>query len=146
MGRRSLTAAVALVSGLLASVASAGGTGSPALVLGGPRHTLLNGIGWGTAHPPVIYNGGDPSGRAFDLKWRDWGSPVAEAHGLTWLFMPRGGYYRKPGAIELRAFRIRRCATTGPRAYTRLQVRVADRPGGPIVGTWGPWASGGICF
>jgi hypothetical protein len=76
----------------------------------------------------VIFNGGDPSGRAWNLRWRGWGTPVATAQGLTWISRPAGGYYAKPAAIELRASRIGQCVPDGPRAYTQLQAREALRP------------------
>jgi hypothetical protein len=102
-------------------------------------------IGWGTAHPSVIDNGGVPSGKAWNLWWSNWGAASATAHGLTWLYRPNGGYYRKPGAIELRAYRLGRCEPGGKPAYTRLAGRVAVRPGGPL-GRWFLWGgSGTIC-
>ena len=101
----------------------------------GSKHFVRYGIGWGTAHPRVIFNGGDPNGKAFNIRWNGWGSRVAVGHGLTWLFRPNGGYYSKPGAIELRAYRVGKCSARGPRAYLRLRAREAVRPGGPL----GPW-------
>ncbi len=111
----------------------------------GKKHLLRGGIGWGTAHPRLIFNGGDPSGRAWRLTWHGWGAPVAHARGVTSIFRPKGGYYRKPGAIELRASRIGRCTPHGPRAYTFLQARVAVRPGGRLT-HWFAWGgSKSIC-
>jgi hypothetical protein len=104
----------------------------------GKKHLLRYGTGWGTAHPHVIFNGGVPNGKAWDLRWRGWGTASARARGLTWLYKPKGGYYGTPGAIELRAYRIGRCTSRGPLAYTRLQVREAIKPGGPL-GRWQPW-------
>jgi hypothetical protein len=107
----------------------------------GKKHLMRYGRGWGTAYPRRIDNGGDPSGDAFDLRWSGWGRNVAYARGLTWINTPRGGYYSKPGAVELRAYRIGRCVAGGPRAYTRLQVRAASKPGGRLGrwSTWGRW-------
>jgi hypothetical protein len=116
--------------------ASAAGSG---VVLGKRGLTGSYGLGWGTSSPSLIYNGGVPSGKAWDLRWSNWGSAsAATAHGLTWLYRPHGGYYGKPGAIELRAYRLGRCVPGGVRAYTRLAVRVAIRPGGPL-GRWYAW-------
>ena len=117
--------------------------GSGSVVVLGKQNLLPGGEGWGTAHPGLIFNGGDPSGRAWDLRWSGWGSPVAQADGLTWIFRPQGGYFAKPGAIELRASRIGRCTSNGPRAYTELQARVALRPGGHLSKwfVWGGWKS-----
>jgi hypothetical protein len=116
-------------------VATAGGTEE---VLGKKTLTGRYGIGWGTPHPSVIYNGGVPSGKAWNLRWSSWGSASSTAHGLTWLYRPLGGYYGKPGAIEFRAYRLGRCEVRGARAYTRLAARVAIRPGGPL-GRWFEW-------
>ena len=120
------------------------GTSSPVVL--GVKHRLLYGVGWGTAHPRRIFNGGDPSGEAFDLAWKRWGGSTTVADGLTWVFTPSGGYYRKPLPIELRAFRIGRCAGGGPPAYTRLDARVVVKPGGTF-GHWFPWGptGGDIC-
>jgi hypothetical protein len=130
-----------LVSAGLAMVGAAAGAKTSVVL--GKKHLLAYGIGWGTAHPRLIFNGGDPSGKAWHLRWRNWGAPSASARGLTWIFRPKGGYYRKPGAIELRASRIGRCTPHGPRAYTRLRARVAVRPGGHLTHwfAWGGWKS-----
>ena len=109
----------------------------PQVVLG-KKHLLRYGVGWGTARPPVIFNGGVPNGKAWKLRWTGWRTTAALAHGLTWIYRPQGGYYARPGAIELRAYRIGRCTARGPLAYTRLQVREAAKPGGPL-GRWEPW-------
>jgi hypothetical protein len=84
---------------------------------------------------PDLYNGGVPSGKAWNLRWSNWGSASTTAHGLTWLYRPHGGYYGKPGAIELRAYRLGKCKVGGAQAYTRLAARVAIRPSGRL-GRW----------
>jgi len=106
----------------------------------GKKHVVQYGIGWGTAHPRVIFNGGDPSGGARHLKWRSWGAPIAYARGIATIQHPGGNFYPKPGVIELRASHIGRCTPHGPRAYTHLDAREAVRPGGPLSG-WGAWSS-----
>lgn len=123
----------------------AAGSAANAPVVLGKKHVVQYGIGWGTAHPRTIFNGGDPGGRAWRLKWRSWGAPIADARGLASIPHPGGNYYAKPGLIELRASRIGRCTPRGPRAYTRLRVREAVRPGGPLTrwSRWGGWTS--IC-
>ena len=113
------------------------GAQRPPVVLG-KNHLLDGGRGWGRAHPASVDNGGDPSGDAFALRWAGWGDPSAYAHGLNWIFRPDGGYYREPGEIELRAYRLGQCVAGGPRAYTRLEARVVSRPGGPL-GAWFAW-------
>ena len=109
----------------------------------GKKHLLRYGSGWGTSHPRSIYNGGDSNGHAWHLTWRNWGTATTTASGLTWIFKPSGGYYAKPGAIELRASRIGRCTRHGPPTYTFLQAREAVRPGGPFGRrfAWSGWAS-----
>ena len=115
-----------------------------AVVLG-KSHLLRGGVGWGTALPDVIFNGGDPNGRAWNLRWSHWGAATASARGLTWIFRPNGGYFAKPAVIELRAGAIGRCSKGGPLAYTHLEAREAVRPGGPLGKwfDWGGWPS--IC-
>jgi hypothetical protein len=132
-----------LVVGLcvLLLVTAALAAGASRVVVLGKRGLLPHGRGWGSAHPARIDNGGDPNGTAWQLRWTGWGSPVARARGLTWIFRPNGGYFSKPGAIELRASRIGRCTPGGPPAYTRLEAREALRPGGRLSRwfAWGGW-------
>jgi hypothetical protein len=92
--------------------------------------------GWGTPHPRLIYNGGDPTGRAWHIHWRHWGDPVAHGLGLNWGMRPNGGWIRKPVQLELRAVSIKTCGHS--RAYTRLWVRAAIRPHGRFSG-WVLW-------
>src|ERR1700744_1331170 len=77
-------------------------------ILGRPG-LLHNGGGWGTVAPAKIFNGGDPSGTAMKLTWRNWGSAVAAGSGQGYAFMPGGGYYSKPVGIHLKAERISTC-------------------------------------
>ena len=102
--------------------------------LPGPDH----GIGWGTPRPKTIFNGGDPSGYVGKIHWTTWGGKVAIGYGLNPVFKPGGGYYATPARIELKALDIGRCYTGGPRAYTKLVARVAERPGGRL-GAWFLW-------
>jgi len=144
LGRRFVACSCALIAS--AAIALAGtAAGSQTRVVLGKKHLLTYGVGWGTVHPRLIFNGGDPSGKAWHLTWSSWGATSASARGLTWISKPRGGYYSKPGAIQLRASRIGRCTAHGPRAYTHLQARVAARPGGRLGKwfAWGGWKS--IC-
>ena len=120
-----------------ASCAVANGAGLQP-VLGKAKLTGPGSIGWGTVRPSVIYNGGVPSGRAWRLHWSNWGAPATTARGLTWLYRPQGGYFTKPGTVELKAYHLARCVPHGPPAYTRLSVRAAVRPGGPL-GPWSAW-------
>ena len=116
-------------------------------VLGARSFMAPYGEGWGTAHPRRIDNGGVPSGIVSRIRWRHWGADRAFGRGLTSIYRPRGGYYKRPGRIVLRAQRLARCRSGGRPAYTRLRYRIVRRPGGPIVGPWRSWASrpGNIC-
>ena len=135
-GRSLAVVALALIPS--AVIANAG---NREVVLGKRNLNGRYGIGWGTAHPSVIYNGGVPSGKAWSLRWSNWGAESTTARGLTALYRPSGGYYDKPGAIELRAYRIGQCEAGGKLAYTRLAARVAIRPGGALSRwfAWGGW-------
>ena len=93
--------------------------------------------GWGKAHPRHVFNGGDPSGEVAKLEWRHWGDATATGRGVTWLLRPEGGYYARPGRIVLRAEGLGACAD-GTAAYTRLEFRIAHRPGGPVGRHWRP--------
>ena len=128
-------AAVVVFAFVASAMVAQGGGIEPVL---GRANIAPSSIGWGTAHPAVIDNGGVPSGRAWKLRWLTWGQGSATARGLTWLYRPTGGYYAKPGAIELRAYRLGQCVAGGPPAYTRLVARWAARPGGPL-GRWRAW-------
>jgi hypothetical protein len=137
----SLTVALALLgTGWAARGADSPSASSGTEIVLGSKNFIppYRGLGWGTAHPRRISNAGVPSGNVFRIHWRTWGGLVAQGRGLTWIYAPRGGYYSKPGAIELRAYGIGRCTRTGPRAYLHLKVRVAKRPGGPL-GRWFLW-------
>ena len=138
MAARSLSglAVFAVVLGLTLGSAHAN-AGSREVVLGKRNLTGKYAIGWGTAHPRIIFNGGDPSGKAWNLRWSNWGDGSPTGRGLTWVARPNGGYYDQPGAIEMRAYRLGQCVAGGNPAYTRLAVRVA-RPGGAF-GHWYAW-------
>ncbi|MXG89718.1 hypothetical protein [Nocardioides flavescens] len=149
--RRTLTTVAVLTVTLLTALAvltaasSGGATGAPTPVLGSPSYMAPYGVGWGTAHPRVIDNGGDPSGSVKALRWRSWGEPTTKARGLTPIFRPGGGYYRKPARIVLRATDLGTCGAA-TEAYTRLEFRVAKVPGGSVSGPWRPWAgSADLC-
>lgn len=119
-------------------LAVAGWAASDSEVVLGSKTFVPFGKGWGTAQPRFISNGGVPSGVVLRIHWESWGSREAVGRGLTWIYRPHGGYYPRPGAIELRASRIGRCSPSGPRAYRRLRARVPSRPGRPL-GRWFTW-------
>jgi hypothetical protein len=98
-----------------------------------------NGRGWGLPHPATIDNGGDPSGQVVDLTWHNWGSEYSQGWGRTSIFKPGGGFYPHLVRAELRAAGLGHCVSNGPRAYTRLFLRVPRKPGGPL-GPWTRWA------
>jgi hypothetical protein len=114
--------------------------------LGSKTYETLGGAtGWGAVKPRQIFNGGDPSGHVSSLTWKGWGSSVALGTGKGFVFAPGGGYFPHQLREQLRASDVSRCTASGPRAYTRLEVRVPSRPGGPL-GAWMPWgANGSIC-
>jgi hypothetical protein len=112
----------------------------------GSKHFTSTSKGFGTMKPHSFSNGGDASGFVYDIHWHHWGRPSARGRGLNPIFKPHGGYYRQPGHIQLKAFRIGRCPGSNRRAYTRLSVRVSRTPNAPIHGHWHSWApSGNIC-
>src|SRR4051794_25607197 len=120
-------------------------TGAEEPLLGSPAHLAPAASGWGKAHPRHVFNGGDPSGEVAKLEWTHWGAATATGRGVTWLLRPEGGYYARPGRIVLRAEALGVCAD-GTTAYTRLEFRVAHRPGGPVGKHWRLWAGDGdIC-
>lgn len=128
-----------LLAALVACVAAAPAAAAPPAkpVLGAKSFAAPYGKGFGTVAPTEIFDGGDPSGRVFHIRWTGWGSRTAIGHGRNPIFKPRGGYYRKPARIELRATRLGRCGKR--RAYTRLEARVPKHPGGRL-GHWFAWA------
>jgi hypothetical protein len=114
---------------------------TPPPVLFGPTdyHAGYYASGWGEVAPAVISNGGAAaSGTIYDIHWRRWGGNVAVGRGLHPEYTPRGGYYRKPVVIELRAAAIRSCKRGGRLVYTRFTVREQVRPSGPM-GKWFAW-------
>ena len=138
MVARFVAATCAVTVGVaLISLATAATTGQQVVL--GKKHLTYAGFGWGTAHPRAIFNGGDPSGHAWHLTWRNWGTATAYARGLTILPRPGGNFYPKPARIELRASRISRCTKHGSRAYTRLAERTPAKPGGRL-GKWESWS------
>ncbi len=142
MFARIVTATCAATVGMTLISPGTAATPSQLIVLG-KKHLVTDGFGWGTAHPRAIFNGGDPSGHAWHLTWRNWGTATAYARGLVTLPRPRGNFYPKPARIELRASRVSRCTKHGPRAYTRLSARVPAKPGGRLGKwfSWGGWKS-----
>lgn len=133
----------AVVAATLTPVTEARSADEPAL--GSPAHLAPAAQGWGKVAPRHVFNGGDPSGEVAKLDWRHWGEATATGRGVTWLLRPAGGYYARPGRVVLRAEQLGSCPD-GTTAYTRLEFRVAHRPGGPVSRHWRPWAgSGDIC-
>jgi hypothetical protein len=120
-------------------------SGTVGAVLGSPAHLAPAAHGWGKAHPRHLFNGGDPSGEVSKLSWRHWGGATTTGRGVTWLLRPEGGYYARPGRIVLRAEALGSCPD-GTAAYTRLEFRIAHRPGGPVGDRWHAWGGDGdIC-
>jgi hypothetical protein len=141
-----LTAAAALLS-IPAQTTVA--VGQPVPVLGAHRHLgHLGGIGWGTAHPRQLSNGGDGTGHIHRIHWKTWGAERAFGHGMVGALRPRGGPFRRLVRIRLRAQLLGHCPGLTRPAYRRLYVRVALRPGAPVGPhwhLWGPPRNGHIC-
>ncbi|WP_183097798.1 hypothetical protein [Nocardioides pelophilus] len=117
-------------------------TATDAPTLGLRRHSPPYGRGWGRVAPRVLYNGGSPGGLVRRLTWRNWGDGRTIGRGRGYTTMPGGGYYDKPVRTLLRASRIRTCG--GHKAYTRLHVKQARRPGGPLPRRWRTWQGAGL--
>jgi hypothetical protein len=132
-----------VIAALLLALAAVAGTAKasrqPVVVLGSAVYAGSIGVGWGTPHPPEIFNGGDPSGMVSRIRWASWGGSTATGHGKTSIFKPGGGYYGTLVSAQLRAYDLGRCTAHGPLAYRQLSVREPSRPGGPL-GPWAPWS------
>jgi hypothetical protein len=138
-----LVVLVLLVTSSCETAASATSTKVRTPVLGQKGFGVPSATGWGTYKPNEFFNGGDPSGHVVAITWKHWGNRAATGTGRGFIFMPKGGYY--PGSVEvdLRAFDLGHCTSSGPLAYERLDVRYPSRPGGKL-GKWTPW-SGSLC-
>jgi hypothetical protein len=135
MKRARLLIPLLVVLGALVATTGASAAANP--VLGSKAFTGKYGEGFGTAEPSTIFNGGDPSGEVTNIRWTGWGNPTAIGTGLNPIFKPGGGYYRKPAMIELRATSLGKCGARG--AYTRLEARLPNHPGGKL-GKWFLWS------
>jgi hypothetical protein len=137
--------ALAILTGWTVPVWAAGATSSSGtIVLGSKSYRAPSGSGWGKVKPAKIFNGGDPSGLVWKIRWQHWGQPTAIGWGSTYIPRPTGNYYPAVQA-ELRATDIGRCSAGGPLAYRRLSIRVPSRPGGALR-PWTAWSlTGNIC-
>jgi hypothetical protein len=135
MVRRLMSFALIAVTALVLAVAGAAGPAK--VVLGSKASFVPNGHGWGTAHPSAVDNGGDPTGRAWTIHWKLWGRRTAVGSGTTYLEPTTTRNWRR-GRVEFRASRIGQCTAGGPRAYTRLAVRVAELHSGRFS-AWQLW-------
>jgi hypothetical protein len=104
-------------------------------VLGAQEFAAPYGEGFGTAHPQTVFNGGVPSGLIESISWSRWGDPVAFGRGLGHQYKPRGGYYRHPVQVRLRAEKLGTCPGKARPAYRRLKAKFQKKPGG----AFGPW-------
>lgn len=136
-----LSAAMLTAGGLLACGAARGATD---VVIGSAEFAKPDGEGWGTSMPTKLYNGGDPSGLMNEIRWTSWGGNTSIGYGLNSIFKPGGGYYSRPVIIELRAQKLGKCSSSGPRAYTQLYVRGPSRPEG-LIGAWHSWSATSLC-
>ena len=86
---------------------------------------------------------GTPAGDIYDIAWARWGAKTATGEGRVATFKPKGGYYRTPVRVELRATDLGAALPIGPLAYRRSNERAQSKPGGPI----GPWGgSFNVCI
>src|SRR5215475_8592405 len=111
---------------------------SPAPVLGSPDYFAPGGVGFGTVAPRTVHNGGDPSGLVDHIRWMGWSRTVAHGVGRGNIFMPMGAYY-PPVRVLLRARNLGTCPGHPERAYTTLEARYPQWPGGPL-GEWFRWS------
>lgn len=117
------------------------GTGASPVVGIGIRHSFgRHSSGWGTVKPSHLYNGGDPSGDISKINWSSWGGEVAVGRGKNSIFSPKGGYYRRPATIKLRAKDPAPCGSSGRVAYHHLYVSEPHKPGGSF-GRWRIWTN-----
>jgi hypothetical protein len=138
--RISLVVFLVAVLGVLALPGNASAATAQTPVLGQKHLFKPGGRGWGHAHPPKIFNGGDPSGLVWSISWKHWGSDKSFGRGLGNQFKPGGGYYKRPVHAQLRATGLGHCTSSGPRAYTHLHVRLQKKPGSSHWTKWFPWA------
>jgi hypothetical protein len=142
---RRVVAGIVLMSSLavaLPAMAVASAQQSHQQVAGiGIRHSFgTHSEGWGTVRPTHLYNGGDPSGDITAITWSSWGGAVAIGQGKNSIFSPKGGYYRHPVRILLRAKDPTECGSSGGFDYKHLYVREPHRPHGKL-GKWKIWTS-----
>jgi len=138
---RALTLGAFLLLVWVLPVSEASGQGD--VVVLGAKEFAPTGYGWGTQKPARIFNGGDLSGLVTNIHWGTWGGAVAIGHGRNSIFKPKGGYFKKPVWIKLRARNIGTC--DGQLAYTQLSFRSPRHPGGAL-GPWHLWSgASSIC-
>jgi hypothetical protein len=108
------------------------------VVLGSKTSFGPYGKGWGTPHPALLDNDGDPSGRAWNIHWTGWGTAFARGSGLNYQLGTKYGSGYQTDRLQLRASRTGHCNPNGPAAYTRLEARVAPLKHGKF-GAWQLW-------
>ncbi len=134
--RRLVAALLYIAAALVAVSPSTAAADSP--VLGSPEY-LENGVGWGTAMPVDIGNGGAPSGFLSEIIWQGWGEAVASGSGIASIYKPQGGYYGGHPRIPLRAGDLGTCPGRTELAYRSLEFRLPPWPGAPL-GPWLKWS------
>lgn len=117
----------------------------PNATLGSAGFFPFGAKGFGSPHPALISNGGDPVGIVHRIRWRNWGAPTATGKGSGSAAKPNGGYYHRPVVIELRAEQLGNCR--GRPGYHRLFSRRQRRPHGQFDGwhSWWPPPHNNIC-
>jgi len=97
-------------------------------------------LGWGTAHPADLSNGGTATGTVVCITWTRWATANALGRGWGEVYGPNNT--RPTVQIELHAFDLGRCRAGDHLAYKRLYLREPSVPGGKD-GPWVPWETGG---
>jgi hypothetical protein len=129
---------LAILAFPVTAVTAAGTAKSGPVVLGSKTSFGPHGKGWGTPHPALLDDDGDPSGHAWNIRWTGWGTAVARGTGLTYALGTTSGSGYRTDRLELRASRIGHCNANGAVAYTRLEVRIARLRRGEF-GAWQLW-------
>jgi len=118
----SATGLLAVAGVTLGSLVESGASQKSRVILGAhdPNSRFSGAMGWGQVEPATIDNGGDPTGRAWDVVWQGWGTTRAIGKGY--------GYWQAPGVdvvhavparVELVAFSLVKCS--GHLSYSKIE-------------------------
>ena len=79
--RRLMAGLLVLAFAMTSVPAALAGGGRPVL---GWKQAFPSGKGFGTAKPPTVYLGGDPTGYVSKLRWNRWGTDKTVGYGQGW--------------------------------------------------------------